>query len=386
MTVALGSMAGVAAFLGLTAAVLLSSMGTTPAPSPSGAQASTASRAPAVVATLSPKQLAGERVIYSYSGLNPPASLLDRIRAGQAAGVIFFSDNISSRTQIKGVTDELQRAARQSPVKKPLLLMTDQEGGQVRRLPGAPSPSEKEIGASSDPVGSARRAGHGAGENLTSAGMDVNLAPVLDVFRTSGNFIDQYGRSYSSDPHQAGQLGAAFITAQQRTGVAATAKHFPGLGAASTNQDTDTGPVTLKVPLHALRSVDELPYRSAIKAGVRLVMVSWATYPAFDRGRPAGLSQKVVQGELRRRLGFSGVTITDALEAGALRAYGATSNRAVVAAHAGMDLLLCAAEQPSEGGEAVDALAAALRSGQLSRSAFEASVDRIVTLRSSAGG
>ncbi len=384
MTVALGSMAGVAAFIGLTAAALLSSMGTTPT-SGTPQQASTLSRPPAVVATLSPRQLAGERVIYSYSGLNPPASLLARIRAGEAAGVIFFSDNISSRTQIKGVAAELQRAAGQSPVEKPLLLMTDQEGGQVRRLPGAPSPSEKEIGASSDPVGSARRAGHGAGENLTSAGMDVNLAPVLDVFRASGNFIDQYGRSYSSNPHQVSQLGKAFITAQQDTGVAATAKHFPGLGAASTSQDTDTEPVTLNVSLHALRSVDELPYRSAVRAGVRLVMVSWATYPALDRDRPAGLSQRVVQGELRRRLGFTGVTITDALGAGALRGFGATSNRAVLAAHAGMDLLLCAAEQPSEGAAAVDALAAALRSGQLSRSAFEASVDRVVDLRSAEG-
>jgi beta-N-acetylhexosaminidase len=382
MTV-LGPLAGVAAFVGLTAAALLSSIGTTPASGPAH-QTSTPNRPPAMVARLSPKQLAGQRVIYSYSGLNPPASLLDRIRAGEAAGVIFFSDNVSSRTQIKGVTDELQRAAMQSPVKKPLLLMTDQEGGQVRRLPGAPTPSEKDIGASSDPVGSARRAGHGAGENLTSAGMDVNLAPVLDVFRSSGDFIDQYGRSYSSNPGEVSRLGPAFITAQQGTGVAATAKHFPGLGAASTSQDTDTEPVTLNVSLHALRSVDELPYRSAIKAGVRLVMVSWATYPALDRDHPAGLSQTVVQGELRRRLGFSGVTITDAIEAGALRAYGATSNRAVLAAHAGMDLLLCAAEQPSEGGEAVDALAAALRSGRLSRSAFEASVDRVVNLRSSA--
>src|SRR5947208_2918205 len=84
---------------------------------------------------------------------------------------------------------------------------------------------------------------------------------------------------------------------KQRPGVAATAKHFPGLGAAATNQDTDSRPVTLNVPRHQLRTVDERPYRSAIPAGVKLVMVSWARYPALDKRRPAGLSRTVVQGE-----------------------------------------------------------------------------------------
>jgi beta-N-acetylhexosaminidase len=339
-----------------------------------------------LVSSLSPQQLAGQRVIYSYSGLTAPASLLARIRAGEAAGVIFFADNISSPSQIRRVTSELQQAARRSPVKEPLLLMTDQEGGQVRRLPGAPNASEQQIGASTDPTAAATRAGAGAGANLTASGMDVNLAPVLDVFRTQGNFIDRYGRSYSNSAPQAARLGSAFIAAQQGTGVAATAKHFPGLGTAATAQDTDTAPVTLNVSLHDLRSVDELPYRSAINAGVRLVMVSWATYPALDPGHPAGLSQTVVQGELRGRLGYGGVTISDALEAGALRAYGGTSKRAVLAARAGIDLLLCAGQHVGEGGAAVDALAGALGTDELNRSAFEASVSRIVSLRSSARG
>jgi beta-N-acetylhexosaminidase len=360
--------------------------GSQPATGPPPSRPAITSQPPALVASLSPEQLAGQRVIYSYSGLRPPASLVARIRAGEAAGVIFFADNISSPAQIRGVTEELQRAAMRSPVKQPLLLMTDQEGGQVRRLPGAPEASEKDIGASADPAASARLAGRGAGNSLRAAGMDVNLAPVLDVFRSPGNFIDRYARSYSSDPRQVARLGSAFITAQQQTGVAATAKHFPGLGAAATAQDTDTGPVALNVGHHTLRAIDELPYRLAVRAGVRLVMVSWATYPALDPDRPAGLSPTVVQSELRGRLGFSGVTVTDALEAGALRAYGTTSNRAVLAAHAGMDLLLCAGQQVGEGDEAARALASALRTGRITRSAFSTSVDRIVSLRSSARG
>jgi beta-N-acetylhexosaminidase len=351
----------------------------------SAAAASVASRAPAKAGTLSAQQLAGERVIFSYAGLTPPPALLAKIRAGEAAGVIFFKGNISSDAQIKAVISQLQRAAAQSPVKEPLLMMTDQEGGQVRRLPGAPVLSEKQIGESSNPVAAAGRAGHLAALNLKGAGMNVNLAPVLDVYRSRGNFIDQFERSYSNNARTVAQLGADFIKAQQHVGVAATAKHFPGLGAATAAQDTDTEPVTLNVRLAALRSTDELPYTSAIAAGVRLVMVSWATYPAFDPHHPAGLSSDVVQGELRNRLKFTGVTITDALEADALNAFGTTSNRAVLAAGAGMDLLLCASQNVSQGTTAVNALANALNSGKLNKTAFAASVQRITALRASLG-
>lgn len=334
---------------------------------------------------LSPRQLAGQRVIYSYTGLTPPGSLFTQIRRGQAAGVIFYSENISSEAQIKQVIRELQRAAAQSPVHQPLLMMTDQEGGEVRRLPGAPTRSEKQIGSSRHPAAAARRAGRGAGLNLKGVEMNVNLAPVLDVYRKPGDFIDQYGRSYSRNPRKVARLGTDFIKAQQATGVAATAKHFPGLGAAKTDQDTDDEPVTLHVSRRKLRTVDELPYRSAIPAQVKLVMVSWAIYPALDPHRPAGLSSTVVGGELRSRLGFKGVTITDALEAGALRAYGSTAHRSVLAAGAGMDLLLCASKRVSQGTAAVDALARALRSGRLNSMAFMASVKRVRKLRSELG-
>lgn len=331
---------------------------------------------------LSPRQLAGQRVIYSYRGLTPPARLLDAIRAGDAAGVIFFGENISGRAQIRRVIGELQHAAAQGPVKAPLLMMTDQEGGQVRRLPGAPVLSEQQIGAAADPPSAARQAGRAAGMNLKDAGMNVNLAPVLDVGRRAGDFIDRFGRSYSMSPRTVARLGGAFIRAQQRTGVAATAKHFPGLGAAAGTQDTDRRPVTLRVSLTTLRAVDELPYPAAISSGVRLVMVSWATYPALGSSRPAGLSAAVVRRELRGRLGFAGVTITDALEAGALRGFGPVSDRAVLAARAGMDLLLCSARDVREGTSAVTALTSALQRGRLDRPAFTASVDRVLALRS----
>jgi beta-N-acetylhexosaminidase len=337
---------------------------------------------------LSAGQLAGQRVIYSYPGLTPPDALLQLIRRGEAAGVIFFPANISSPAQLAAVARQLQRASMspQNPVHEPLLLMTDQEGGSVRRLPGAPQLSEKRIGQSPHPAAAARGAGAGAAANLRRAGLNVNLAPVLDVYRAAGNFIDQYGRSYSQDPQQGAALGADFIRAEQGGGVPATAKHFPGLGAAPRAQDTDHVPVTLNVPAATLRQVDELPYQAAIKAGVRLVMASWAVYPAVDPAHPAGLSPAVVQGELRQRLGFRGVTITDALGAGALRPFGTVGHRGQLAAVAGMDLLLCSGTAVSQGEQARRGLVAGYQDGLLSHESFQAAVRRVLVLRASLAG
>ncbi len=341
---------------------------------------------PASLPSLSPAQLAGQRVIYSYQGLTPPAGLLDLIRHGEAAGVIFFGGNIGSTAQIAGVISQFDQANvnPDNPLRAlPLLLMTDQEGGLVRRLPGAPLLSEKQIGASADPRAEATDAGAGAGQTLARVDMTVNLAPVLDVSRAPGDFDDQFGRSYGSDPGTVSALGADFITAQQPVGVAAAAKHFPGLGAATGSQNTDEQPVTLNVPRDDLRSIDEYPFQAAIASGVKLVMVSWAVYPALDPRWPAGLSPAVIGGELRQRLGFTGVTITDALEAGALQAFGATGQRATLAASAGMDLILCSGQSIGEGEQARIALQEGLSNRTLNRAAFTAAVERIVSLRSS---
>ncbi len=342
-----------------------------------------APRGTSLVQRLSPAQLAGQRIVYAYAGATPPASLLRAVRAGEAAGVIFFAPNVA---RLRTAVAELQRAAAASPVHAPLLLMTDQEGGAVRRLPGPPELSEKQIGERAGGVALAREAGAGAARTLAGAGLNVNLAPVLDVYRQAGNFIDAYGRSYSSNARVVASLGAAFVAAQQRGGVAATGKHFPGLGAAGATQNTDLAPVVLHVSATRLRAVDEAPYRSAIAAGLRLVMTSWAVYPALDARLPAGLSPTVIGGELRGRLRFRGVTITDAIAAGSLRPFGGPGARGVLAARAGADLILCAATDPAENSPALgfavrSALAAAIHDGRLSRGGAEQAVARVLALR-----
>ncbi|WP_083933159.1 glycoside hydrolase family 3 N-terminal domain-containing protein [Sciscionella marina] len=363
-----------------------------PSSTPSSSPAPASSSAPPNTATqasqeqrLTPAQQAGQRVIYSYPGKTVPASLLAHVKAGEVAGVIFFKENIPSRAQLTAAIDKLNAANAQSPVKQPLLLLTDQEGGQIRRLPGAPESSAKEDGAAADPVAAARRSGTEAAQNLAGAGMNANAAPVLDVYRKPGDFADRTERSYSRDPRAVAADAGAFADAQQAGGVAATAKHFPGLGSATATANTDEEPVTLDVPLETLRSVDEAPYPSLIKAGVRMVMSSWAIYPALDPKRPAGLSPAVVRKELRERLGFGGVTITDALEAKSLRQFGDSGSRGLLAAQAGQDLILASGRSVSQGEQVATALKNGLTSGDLDSADNAAALDRITGLRSGLG-
>lgn len=334
-----------------------------------------------VPSTLTPLQQASQRVIWSYSGLSPPSTLLSNISAGNVAGIIFFGGNIGSN--LSAVVKQLNAANILSPVQLPLLLMTDQEGGEIRRLPGAPTLSAKEMGAATDPATESSTQGTAAAKNLLSYGLNINLAPILGVYRASGDFLDYYERSFSESASVVTSASTAFIEAQQSNGVAATAKHFPGLGAALHTQNTDSVPVTLNLSNATLRSIDEVPYSSAINtAKVQLVMPSWAIYPALS-SLPSGLSSYWLQTELRGRLGFQGVTISDAIEAGALASFGTYGQRAVLAANAGIDLVLASVQDVNQGWTIVKALEAALKNGTISTTASQAAVQRVTLLRES---
>jgi beta-N-acetylhexosaminidase len=256
----------------------------------------------------------------------------------------------------------------------PLLVMTDQEGGLVKRLPGAPAASAAVMG-SRGPAFS-RRQGRLTGRNLRNAGINVNLAPVVDVARPGGN-IAVTDRGFGSTVKSVVRTALPFATAMEAAGTAATAKHFPGLGSVKVNTDDAVQRVGLSKA--ALRKVDEAAYRPFIRAGVDLVMVGTAIYPAFS-GKPAAFEKKIVTGELRRRLGFSGVTVTDALGTVAARSFGGARKLTPSAARAGVDLMLFTDFRAALRGQ--DSIADRLRSGRLNRAGFRASVDRILRLRS----
>jgi beta-N-acetylhexosaminidase len=292
--------------------------------------------------------------------------------------VILFGANVESLPALARLARLLQAIPRPPGLRAPLLVMIDQEGGLVKRLAGPPAVSAAAMGRL--PPGAVRAAGLATGRLLRSVGVNVNLAPVADVGRP-GSAIAAQGRSFGSDPARVAARASAFAAGLAAAGVAAAPKHFPGLGAAP--RSTDDEVVRIALPRSTLRAVDERPFAALTRTGVPLMMMSTAVYPSLDR-RPAALSRRIVQGELRGRLGFRGVTITDALDTPALAPAGGPAEAAVVAAAAGSDLVLMAGY--ADAVRAAAGLEAALRSGRLRPGPFREAVARTLALRAGLPG
>jgi beta-N-acetylhexosaminidase len=333
-----------------------------------------ASLVPPPSAGLGPGALAGQRTIVGFPGTAIPSEVSRGIRQGRIGGVILFEDNIPSRAAVRRLTSRLQGISRPKGLRAyPLLIMTDQEGGLVKRLSGAPTASAAEMGRRGPAF--ARRQGRLTGKNLRNAGINVNAAPVLDVARPGGN-IAATDRGFGSTVRGVVRTAIPFATALEANGTAATAKHFPGLGSVRLN--TDDAVQRIRLSKAALRKVDEATFRPFIRSGGDMVMVGTAIYPAFG-GKPAAFEKRIVTGELRRRLGFRGVTITDALGTVAARAFGGPRRLTPAAARAGMDLMLFTDYTSALRGQ--DSMADRMRNGRLQNAAFRASVDRILRLR-----
>ncbi|HVV90136.1 MAG TPA: glycoside hydrolase family 3 N-terminal domain-containing protein [Solirubrobacterales bacterium] len=333
---------------------------------------------PTLAERLTPAQLAGERVVVGVDGTGLTPELKGAIHAGKVAGVVLFEADFPSRAAGRELIAALQAVPRPRGLRRlPLLVMTDQEGGQVKRVDGAPEASAAAMGAAG--AGVARREGRATAANLRRLGVNVDLAPVLDVARPGG-VIAATERGFGATRAQVGATAVPFATALQDGGVAATAKHFPGLGAAIENTDFEAQ--RLRLSKAELRAVDEAPYRAYVDAGGKLVMLSTAIYPAFG-DRPAAFERRIATGELRGRLGFHGVTITDSLGSAAVAEFGGQREAAVDGAAAGDDLLLFDDLPSALAGHA--ALVKQLRKGGLKRAPFLAAASRVLRLRASFG-
>jgi beta-N-acetylhexosaminidase len=328
---------------------------------------------PSIASQLSLRRLAGERLIAGFSGTELPAPLRRMIGRGELAGVIFFEENLPDRAAAQRLSAEIQSIHRPRGLRDPLLLMVDQEGGLVTRLAGPPTLSAAQMGAAGARV--SREQGHATAVSLRRAGIGVDLAPVLDVAR-AGGAIAETERSFGTTTARVAATAVPFAEGLREGGAIATAKHFPGLGAAAEN--TDFAVQRIALSKRELRAVDERPYRRFVAAGGEIVMLSTAIYPAFSL-RPAAFARPVATGELRRRLGFEGVSITDALESVAVRDFGGPAAAAVAATAAGTDVLLFTDYRTAATAGA--SLVRELRRDHSSRSAFEASASRVLRLR-----
>ncbi len=322
------------------------------------------------------RELVGQRLVVAMRGRTPSTLLLARVRRGEVGGVILFGSNIVSPGQLGRLTSRLQAEARAGG-RPPLLVSTDQEGGEVRRLPWAgPDRSASELGESSGAT--VRAAGRSAGAALRAAGVNVDLAPVADV-AAAGSFLALEHRTFSSESKVVVSLAAAFALGLRDAHVAATAKHFPGIGRARRN--TDLAAVSITAGRGALGR-DLAPFRTLIGRGVPLVMVSNASYAALG-DEPAAWSPRV-QLLLRGELGFQGVTITDALDGAATTRGRSLSSAAALASQAGVDLLLLTGSEASS--DAVyERLVTLAEAGRISLPSLQRSYDRIVALKRSYG-
>ena len=244
-------------------------------------------------------------------------------------------------------------------------------------MPSAASPSSSLPASGSWSGWAGPRSRPGCGRRSARAGSRASSSsPATSPAAPPGGVIAETERSFGATAARVTATAIPFAEALQAGGVAATGKHFPGFGAARENTDFSVERIDLSK--QELRAVDEKPYAAFTAAGGKLVMLSTAVYPAFSED-PAAFTRSIATGELRDRLGFAGVTITDALETPAVEHFGGPGKAAVAGARAGADLLLFTHLGPAQ--SAWRALLAKLRSGALKRAEFEAAAERVLDLR-----
>lgn len=294
-------------------------------------------------------------------------------------GIILFGSSAPGN-----LAQQLSALEALAPVGEPPAVMTDEEGGAVQRLSNllGPLPSARQMAATMSPA-QIQQLGLTTGRRLRSAGVTVDLAPVLGLDGGPGpSATDPDGsRSFSTNPATAAADGIAFAQGLIAGGVTPVVKHFPGLGSATGN--TDNRPATT-LPYSELKTGGLLPFISAVDHGLPAVMVANASVPGLTT-LPASISPAAIQGLLRQQLHFNGLVMTDSLSAGALSGSGYSVPEAAVAAlRAGADLLLynpSSSQVAAVTSATIAAIVAAVQSGSLPRAELVAEVQQVLAFK-----
>lgn len=315
----------------------------------------------------------GQLTMVGFEGLTAPRHILAWLENGRIGGVYLFARNIESPAQVRRLVAACRRAA-----KFPILVGIDQEGGSVARLREGftESPGAMALGASGDPQ-LAEDVAAMMGAELAALGVNWNFAPVADLARQSDN--PSIGtRAVGRDPQLASDFVGAQVRGLQRAGVAATVKHFPGLG----NSVIDTHVASAKVSgcLSGLYEEELPPFEAAIAAGVACVMLTHVVYEELDSERPATLSPRIVDGLLRDRLAYDGAVCTDCMEMKAITDRFAPGESAVFAVEAGVDMVMFSHTRAAQEA-AFDALLEAAKTGRISADRIDQSLTRIQALK-----
>ncbi|MFY4814415.1 glycoside hydrolase family 3 protein [Haloarcula sp. AONF1] len=327
------------------------------------------------VASMPLEQKVGQLFMAGFDGSEPTDGIRELIREYNLGNIIYFTRNIASPSQVTALSAELQSEATAVGAGLPLFVATDQEGGVVSRLDwGTQLPGQMLIGACDDDA-MARKAGATVGRELRSLGINLNLAPVLDVNNNPENPVIGV-RSFGEDPERVGALGAAMAQGLQSVDVAACGKHFPGHGDTAADSHLD-----LPVVAHErsrLERVEFPPFEAAIQGGIDAIMTTHVAFPAItgDVELPATISSAVQTALLREQFGFDGLLVTDCLEMDAIADGVGTTEGAVRAIEGGCDIVTVSHTLERQRA-AIEAVVTAVRTGRLTEERIDRSLHRI---------
>jgi beta-N-acetylhexosaminidase len=322
----------------------------------------------------------GQTLMVGFGGTMATREVIELIQRYHVGNVILFSRNVRDAEQVRTLTRRLQEAAREAGHAYPLLIAIDQENGIVQRLGEAATlfPGNMALGA----IGSEEVASEVAlatGRELKALGINMNLAPVVDVNNNAANPVIGV-RSFGEDARLVARLGSAMARGYQDAGVISCLKHFPGHG--DTAVDSHLALPMIPHSLERLEAVELVPFRSGIEAGAASVMIAHVAFPALthDDALPATLSSAIIRGLLREKVGYGGVIVSDCLEMQAISDTFGTESAAVMALQAGIDLALVSHTYARQRGS-VEALKEAALTGELSTQVVQQAAERIVNLK-----
>lgn len=317
----------------------------------------------------------GQMLVFGFEGYHAPDYLLDWLREGRVGGVILFQRNVENPAQLAALMQSLHEAAKYS-----CLIGIDQEGGTVARLRGSFTESPGAMALSvGDDESATEAVSHILGQEMHALGINWDYAPVVDITYNRDN--PSVGtRAYGTDAARVSRFAAAAVRGFQSAGVAACAKHFPGLG--DTPIDTHVALPTITRSVETLLRDDLPPYRAVIEAGVASIMVTHARFAELDAQYAATVSPVVVNQLLRETLGYQGAVTTDCMEMRAIADHYGIGESAVLAALAGIDLILFSHTRSAQE-EAYHTLLAAAESGRLPLAMIDAANARIDALKAS---
>ncbi len=315
----------------------------------------------------------GHLLMIGIPGLELDDSTLALIREEGIHNFILFRRNVRDRQQLTDLCVALRDSCLGQGLPRPLIAI-DQEGGQVARLPPPFSifPEPRQVAEDADCRALLTQYATTCAMELVEVGINMNLAPVLDVCPTGeGLFMER--RCLGGDPQQVAEFGLIVINSLQEAGVAACAKHFPGLGSAMLDPHLELPVVA--VPGARLLQEDLLPFRQAVDGRVAAVMTSHAVYADLDPKLPGTLSRRVVGELLRGQCGYEGLIITDDMEMGAIEKFMEFPEAALKAFQAGADLVLICHDHHKVR-QALTALRNAITAGEIAKSRVEDSLRR----------